>query len=55
MGRSGSRDPAFGREFGEIQRVAGPFGELLETERLGAPVALAEGVDVVDVADDLAG
>jgi hypothetical protein len=39
----------------QVERMTGPLSQLLEVEQLGAPVALAKWVDVVDVCNDLAG
>ena len=45
-------DPAQRLDPGEVDRMAGLLGELLEIEELGPAVSLAEGMDIVNVADD---
>ena len=52
VARDRSRDPVRACNAGQVKPVVRLFGELLEVLQLGTPVALAEGVDGVDIGDN---
>jgi len=55
VGRAGGVEPAVLIDALKLDVMAGMAGELAQIEKLGAAVAVAEGVKVIDIADDFRG
>lgn len=55
MRRAGRGHPTSRIKLGEGERMPGPCGQLRQIEKLGPPVPLAEGMNIVHVAHDPSG